>query len=109
MKKKALCLIYGTALAGAISVASADEPLTLSADQMDQVTAAGGLVNLTDGLIRFSEIQSGLGSTLFTSLTTPTDETVETTLFGSIERKSTEIRDRIFSMNIELTNVGIPD
>ncbi len=39
MKKQALCLIFGIALAGANSVASAEEPLTLTLDQMDQVTA----------------------------------------------------------------------
>jgi hypothetical protein len=75
---------------------------------MDQVTAGLGLVDLTERLERFAQLQSGLALTLFAGLINPTDETVEGP-FGSIQQKITEIRERIFNQDITLGGVGIPD
>ncbi len=48
MNKKAIYLISGAVLAGSIGMASADEPITLSTQQMDKVTAGVGFISLTE-------------------------------------------------------------
>ena len=58
MKKTVLSVIVGTALAGAISVANAEQPMTLSADQMDRVTAGGfAFVDAQLVITKFKDIQ----------------------------------------------------
>ncbi len=74
MKKKALCVIFGTALAGAISVASAEEPLTLNANQMDRVTAGGfGFVDVELIVTKFKDVQENVLKDVNKNITTTVD------------------------------------
>ncbi len=66
MKKKALSLILGTVLAGTISVASAEQPMTLSVDQMDRVTAGGfGFVDVELIVTKFKDVFENVNKFVF--------------------------------------------
>ena len=55
--KKTLSLFAGAVLALSVSMANADEPMTLTADQMDRVTAGGfGFVDVELIVTKFKDV-----------------------------------------------------